>query len=65
MACWPGSNDILLVYMVARYVMELFHVIYSPLQITRPAVKHSFFFCLGWLEQKQIRAYISEYQLQI
>ena len=23
------------------------------------------FFSLGWLEQKQIRAYISEYQLQI
>ena len=45
--------------------MELFHVIYSPLQITRPAVKHSFFFCLGWLEQEQIRAYNSEYQLQI
>ena len=31
----------------------------------RAAVKHSFFFCLGWLGQKHIRTYISKYQLQI
>ena len=31
----------------------------------RAAVKHSFFSCLGWLGQKQISAYISQYQHQI
>ena len=38
---------------------------YSSLLITRPAVKHSFFFCLGWLGQKQISAYISQHCHQI
>ena len=44
--------------------MELFHVIYRPLQINETC-RQTFFFCLGWLELTQIRAYISEYELQI
>ena len=35
-----------------------------PYKSTKPAVKHPFF-CLGWLEQKQIRTYISEQTLNL
>ena len=40
------------------------HVIYSSLQIYEAAqeLPSNIFFCLGWLEQKQISAYISQYQ---